>query len=108
MANSFLTQLALVKRALQEGLEEISPDISIDTRNSSSVAEAFYQVPAEELVIHFRNRRRKFYFYPMNGANAAAFALAGSKGRWLRQRTVRTVGRDPRSGRFGQNPRRKG
>lgn len=100
MANAFLERVAAVVSAIKQGIEEVSPDIEIDTSDSSAVEFAVYNVAAQELGVQFRDRRRKFYWYPMNPARAAEFAFTGSKGSWLHDRSFRVVNRNPYSGRF--------
>lgn len=105
MSSGFLAQVSAILSAVRSGVEDITPDIDIDTQTSSAVEIATYRVIDAELLIQFRNRRRKRYFYPMNAARAAEFAVTGSKGQWLKGRAFTMRGRNPASGRFGRNPR---
>ena len=57
--------------------------VNMDVSDSSSISQAYYEVDRQRLAVQFRNRRPKFYFYPMSPAAAISFAGAPSKGRIL-------------------------
>lgn len=82
MASSFLTAVAAVTRAIEEGVQAVTT-VSIDTSDSSALFSADYDVLAQELRVQFRRRRRKLYVYPMGPVDANRFANARSKGRFL-------------------------
>ena len=64
-------------------LLDLRTNIPMDVSDSSSVSQAYYEVDRQRLAVQFRNRRPKFYFYPMSPAAAISFAGAPSKGRIL-------------------------
>ena len=64
-------------------LLDFATHVNMDVSDSSSVSQAYYEVDRQRLAVQYRNRRPKFYFYPMSPAEAISFAGAPSKGRIL-------------------------
>lgn len=62
---------------------EIKTNLKIDTSDSSAVSSAYYDVLRGSLVVQYRYRTPKLYFFPMAPPTAVRFAYSESKGRFL-------------------------